>query len=288
MEIPEPSKATKVKKAKRRHEHVILIGEPDSVRQSGVEGMISSPLNQKLRKKPSKHIAFSQISTKERDQKSKPPVAEVDNSQKAKKRTRKDTESEAKESQSRDNSEVIQQPPTKKRKNRTEFADPRDDSALNHQSRKALEYAFMQMNKPSKWKFNKAQQNWIIRNLWSPEALPEKYFSLTLKYLYKVQGGSRTKLIDDARTILHPKETEKSSGKTARFVEPETETTTRIRLIRGPLISMDLTPRPFLDSKSVSASNETARANRTNAIAEIKKVRAQKILDVLSSNNDNA
>ena len=27
------------------------------------------------------------------------------------------------------------------------------------------------MNKPKKWKFNKARQNWIVRNIWSPEAV---------------------------------------------------------------------------------------------------------------------
>lgn len=35
----------------------------------------------------------------------------------------------------------------------------------------ALEYAFLQMNRPSKWKFNKARQNWLIRNVWNPEAV---------------------------------------------------------------------------------------------------------------------
>lgn len=104
------------------------------------------------------------------------PMADA---KKTQKRKREDTESE---SQSKD---AIQQPVAKKRKNRTNFADPRGDSTLGSQSRKgscysvkhlpkptkchsALEYAFMQMNKPSKWKFNKARQNWIIRNLWAP------------------------------------------------------------------------------------------------------------------------
>ena len=31
------------------------------------------------------------------------------------------------------------------------------------------------MNKPKKWKFNKARQNWIVRNIWSPEAV--RYFT---------------------------------------------------------------------------------------------------------------
>ena len=62
------------------------------------------------------------------------PVVEVDNAKKARKRKRQDTESDYKLGDKEE--ELIQQPPAKKRKNRTEFADPREDSALNNQSRK--------------------------------------------------------------------------------------------------------------------------------------------------------
>jgi hypothetical protein len=79
-------------------------------------------------------------------------------------------------------------PPKKKHKNRTNFSDPREDMQLNMQSRKgahytlaligwilllstALEYVFTQMNRPSRWKFNKARQNWLIRNVWSSESV---------------------------------------------------------------------------------------------------------------------
>ncbi len=35
----------------------------------------------------------------------------------------------------------------------------------------ALDYAFTQFEEPDSWKFNKARQNWIIRNVWSEEAV---------------------------------------------------------------------------------------------------------------------
>lgn len=35
----------------------------------------------------------------------------------------------------------------------------------------ALDYAFTQFEEPDNWKFNKARQNWIIRNVWSEEAV---------------------------------------------------------------------------------------------------------------------
>jgi len=64
-------------------------------------------------------------------------VADFDNAKKAKKRKRKDTEGDHKTPQSEDKEEeLVQELPTKKRKNRTEFADPREDLALNNQTRK--------------------------------------------------------------------------------------------------------------------------------------------------------
>jgi len=75
-----------------------------------------------------------------------------------------------------------------KRKNKTGFPDPGDDNSLSEQSKKcscphlplciltdpnpqALAYAFSQFRRPGKWKFNKARQNWLIRNIWSSETV---------------------------------------------------------------------------------------------------------------------
>lgn len=83
------------------------------------------------------------------------------------------------------------QPKKKKRKNDTGLPDPTEDAALSDQARKgavpvffvpsssslpsifnsALAYAHDQFNDPGSWKFNKARQNWLIRNLWSGEAV---------------------------------------------------------------------------------------------------------------------
>ena len=35
----------------------------------------------------------------------------------------------------------------------------------------ALSYAYLQLEEPSSWKFNKARQNWLLRNVWSEEAV---------------------------------------------------------------------------------------------------------------------
>jgi hypothetical protein len=78
-----------------------------------------------------------------------------------------------------------------KRTNKTGFPDPNEDAALSDQARKgvhfplnvpsetnnqtvlplALAYAFAQFHRPSKWKFHKARQNWIIRNVLSGESV---------------------------------------------------------------------------------------------------------------------
>lgn len=78
----------------------------------------------------------------------------------------------------------------------------------------ALSYAYTQFADPSAWKFNKARQNWLIRNVWSdsavsppgitpslynsdislnhlPDQIPDKYFPLVTRYLTDIKGGVR-------------------------------------------------------------------------------------------------
>ena len=76
----------------------------------------------------------------------------------------------------------------------------------------ALQYAYIQFADRSAWKFNKARQNWLLRNVWSEEMVsllhthnrsgivlsprtlfqvPETYFTLACHYLQTVQGGVR-------------------------------------------------------------------------------------------------
>lgn len=121
------------------------------------------------------------------------PEQQHDTSQKkGKKRKKIDAEEqmESMENKAQSEAEGESLPPKKKHKNRTNFADPREDTQLNTQSRKgahygvalsrldgfsflstALEYVFTQLNRPSRWKFNKARQNWLIRNVWSSETV---------------------------------------------------------------------------------------------------------------------
>ncbi|KAJ7499174.1 hypothetical protein FB451DRAFT_1204531 [Mycena latifolia] len=99
--------------------------------------------------------------------------------------------------------QTLQEPQKKKRKkNKTGFPDPQDDSSLSEQALKALSYAFSQFRKPSKWKFSKARQNWLTRNWSDMDVIPDIYLPLTIQYLSYVKGGVRETLIKDCQTIL--------------------------------------------------------------------------------------
>ena len=103
------------------------------------------------------------------------------------------------------------------------------------------------------------------------------------------------KLIEEAQTILHPKDTppdpEKLPGKTMKISEP-IETTSKAKPLPGPLISTDPIPGPLLDSEPMSTTNEltstVVRVSETHALAKVKKMRAKQLLEALSSHNKNA
>ncbi|PIL36832.1 hypothetical protein GSI_00522 [Ganoderma sinense ZZ0214-1] len=98
------------------------------------------------------------------------------------------------------------------------FPNPSEDESLNDQARKALEYAFTQFEDPDRWKFHKARQNWLLRNIWSDETVPEKYVPLATRYLQGVQGGARETLIKACREALEPP---KPAAANAETVEQE-------------------------------------------------------------------
>ncbi|KIY49592.1 hypothetical protein FISHEDRAFT_72904 [Fistulina hepatica ATCC 64428] len=88
--------------------------------------------------------------------------------------------------------------PAKPRK----YPNPKKDASLTEQSRKALDYVYAFHKHHEKWKFNKARQNWLIRNCWSLDEIPDPYSRLLIKYLRSVQGGLREKLMQTCRKHL--------------------------------------------------------------------------------------
>ncbi|KAF8450744.1 hypothetical protein L210DRAFT_2409621 [Boletus edulis BED1] len=114
------------------------------------------------------------------------------------------------------------EPPPKKRDGYQEedgvhhlpYPDPAIDESLAEQSRRALSYAYERCRGIETWKFNKARQNWLLRNVWSEQAVsrglslpfnvvfrviqvPENYIPLVIGYLAGISGGAREKLIEE-------------------------------------------------------------------------------------------
>ncbi|CDO73997.1 hypothetical protein BN946_scf185043.g46 [Trametes cinnabarina] len=173
------------------------------------------------------------------------PANEGKDKKKDKKKRKKGAEEEDKAAEGAEASSKRE----KKRKRRTTsgFPDPTSDEALTEQVQKALHYAFTQFEEPGSWKFNKARQNWIIRHVWSEEAIPETYFPLVSRYLEGVQGGAREALIKSCREALNralpldktvpaeeetftnqsEEQTASPSKRTVKFADPEPTTTGR-------------------------------------------------------------
>ncbi|KAK2463607.1 hypothetical protein APHAL10511_004358 [Amanita phalloides] len=90
----------------------------------------------------------------------------------------------------------------KKKKRSSKIIDPSEDKTLSEQALKALVYAFSEYQSPAEWKFSKARQNWLIRNIWSSTMIPDEHMPLLLWYLRNVKGGVRNALIKTCQDQL--------------------------------------------------------------------------------------
>jgi len=122
-------------------------------------------------------------------------------------------------------------PPRKRKKfKQPTHPDPSEDPDLTEQSQKALTYIYFQSTSPETWKFNKARQNWVIRNVWTSK-VPDRYVSMVVEHLFKVQGQARETLIESCNALIsgsslespgtQPGTNEKSSSENASPSTPE-------------------------------------------------------------------
>ncbi|PFH52642.1 hypothetical protein AMATHDRAFT_46186 [Amanita thiersii Skay4041] len=115
-----------------------------------------------------------------------------------------------------------------KKQHELPILDPSNDSSLPDQARKALEYAYLQYTSPSEWKFNKARQNWLIRNVWLSKMIPDDHFPLVAWYLKSVKGGVKDTLINACHLNLkgtsESQVTSESGDKKQEATEGETST----------------------------------------------------------------
>ncbi|KAI9001272.1 hypothetical protein BD414DRAFT_526503 [Trametes punicea] len=165
--------------------------------------------------------------------------------------------------------EESRKPKKRKRRTTSGFPDPTEDESLSEQAQKALHYAFTQFEEPHEWKFNKARQNWIIRNCWSEQAIPETYMALVSRYLQGVQGGARealVKLCQEVVDAVQPPDNSVSAQESNALRDAESEKQTDPPTRRTVNFS---TPAAKSSDDSDSAGNETRRRRASMILAAL-------------------
>ncbi|KAH7100615.1 hypothetical protein BKA62DRAFT_705985 [Auriculariales sp. MPI-PUGE-AT-0066] len=90
---------------------------------------------------------------------------------------------------------------TKDSKKDKKYPNPSNDESLSDQAQKALAYAHEYV-RGSGWKFNKARQNWLMRNVYDSTAVPEPYVKTVYKYLKGVKGQAIGHIRETCQTII--------------------------------------------------------------------------------------
>ncbi|OAX35316.1 hypothetical protein K503DRAFT_868344 [Rhizopogon vinicolor AM-OR11-026] len=144
------------------------------------------------------------------------------------------------EEQSEDTPAADKSRKKKKRRHTTDtvFPDPSADESLSDQSQKALSYAYSRFQHLPHWKFNKAKQIWLVKQLWSEEMIPEKYFSLVVKYLADGEGRIRLTLVQMCNSAIASVTADASVASATGLTDPSnggSATTTKVTRARSLL-----------------------------------------------------
>ncbi|KZP12079.1 hypothetical protein FIBSPDRAFT_799246 [Athelia psychrophila] len=188
VEVADDADGIEKKKKKRKRDKV-----EDGATDAGAD-VVDGGLDKKKKKRKQDNEIVEEAAEAGKD-----TAEDANGVEKKKKKHKKDKETTEQEEQE------IPKPKSKKQKRKrvdTGLPNPEDDASLADQARKALVYAFTQFADPDNWKFNKARQNWLIRNIWSDQAIPELYMPLVTRYLRNVQGGVREKLVATCQSSL--------------------------------------------------------------------------------------
>ncbi|KAH0632015.1 hypothetical protein JD844_020022 [Phrynosoma platyrhinos] len=70
---------------------------------------------------------------------------------------------------------------------------------------------------PKEWKFQKTRQTWLLLHMYDKEKVPDKYFSILLRYLEGLQGSARDTTVQKAETLM--KEYDKSETEDSTLLE---------------------------------------------------------------------
>eukprot|EP00041_Stephanoeca_diplocostata_P007548 m.107844 g.107844 ORF g.107844 m.107844 type:complete len:150 (+) comp16930_c0_seq2:227-676(+) len=92
---------------------------------------------------------------------------------------------------------------------------PAENSIATEQSHPALDYVRAWSADKKNWKFMKNRQSWILKNLYDPYKIPKEDFKLVASYIASIQGIQRTKLEEEAKTLLDTQPAVKESSTSA-------------------------------------------------------------------------
>ncbi|KAF8707909.1 hypothetical protein RHS03_03922, partial [Rhizoctonia solani] len=102
------------------------------------------------------------------------------------------------------------------------YTNPLTDESLSDFAQRGLAYAYQYAQHVSlsseseraakqPWKFNKARQNWILRNVIEPATIPDSYLPISLIYVQNIQGGARNELKKTCKVIKKQAKNSKAS-----------------------------------------------------------------------------
>ncbi|CAE6425448.1 unnamed protein product [Rhizoctonia solani] len=103
------------------------------------------------------------------------------------------------------------------------YTNPLTDESLSDFAQRGLAYAYQYAQHVSltseseraakqPWKFNKARQNWILRNVVDPTGIPDSYLPISLLYIESIQGGARNDLKKTCKIIKKQAKASKASS----------------------------------------------------------------------------
>lgn len=210
VEVADDADGIEKKKKKRKRDKV-----EDGATDAGAD-VVDGGLDKKKKKRKQDNEIVEEAAEAGKD-----TAEDANGVEKKKKKHKKDKETTEQEEQE------IPKPKSKKQKRKrvdTGLPNPEDDASLADQARKgilyqhllitvskyliliclALVYAFTQFADPDNWKFNKARQNWLIRNIWSDQAVGAQHtYHRIIKTLTKCYP-SDTRTVHASSNALSP------------------------------------------------------------------------------------
>ncbi|KAJ7305963.1 hypothetical protein JRQ81_010329 [Phrynocephalus forsythii] len=66
----------------------------------------------------------------------------------------------------------------------------------------ALDYLTTWSESPKEWRFQKTRQTWLLLHMYDKDKVPDKYFSILLRYLEGLQGHARDITVQKAEALM--------------------------------------------------------------------------------------